>query len=154
MIHEVYLKVTVNRENLPDFLSDNLYPRQRLVYFVNILPIDYLQSDGKHQTFQCRTVLYYAKKAVELPRYCYKRRNRINNISSDSINNFKTEIRSANLNEKNSADLTSDPNKNRIIENVSTTAKQNHLSRKKVKFNKKIKHRKNRVDHSWNYKIN
>ena len=41
----------------------------------------------------------------------------VNNISSDSLNNFKTEIRSANLNEKNSADLTSDPNTNyRIIE--------------------------------------
>ena len=49
----------------------------------------------------------------------------VNNISSDSLNNFKTEIRSANLNEKNSADLTSDPNTNyRIIENVLTKAKQ------------------------------
>ena len=66
----------------------------------------------------------------------------VNNISSDSLNNFKTEIRSANLNEKNSADLTSDPNTNyRIIENVLTKAKQNNLSRKKVKFNK-FKHAK------------
>ena len=60
-----------------------------------------------------------------------------NNISSDSLNNFKTEIRSENLNEKISADLTSDPNTNyRIIGNVLTKAKQNNLSRKKVKFNK------------------
>ena len=66
----------------------------------------------------------------------------VNNISSDSLNNFKTEIRSANLNEKISADLTSDPNTNyRIIENVLTKAKQNNLSRKKVKFNK-FKHAK------------
>ena len=57
----------------------------------------------------------------------------VNNISSDSLNDFKTEIRLANLNEKISADLISDPNRNyRMIENVLTKEKKINSQKSKI----------------------
>ena len=77
----------------------------------------------------------------------------INNMTNKNINNFKLEIKNANLLHQINIDQHTDPNINYgVIEDVLIAAKLKHVLRKRVKFNK-LKHKKNRMDHQRNNKI-
>ena len=73
---------------------------------------------------------------------CPKKSVYINNMTNKNKNNFKLEIKNANLTNQISIDPHTDPNINDgVIEDVLIAAKLKHVSRKRFKLNK-FKHKK------------